>query len=49
MRSDDILAELERAVERARPVPLTTQVRIEREELLRLLAELREALAAERR
>jgi hypothetical protein len=49
MRSEEILAELERAVENARPVPLTNQVRLDGNEVRKLLAELREALAAERR
>jgi hypothetical protein len=49
MRSDDIAAELERAVEHARPVPLTSQVRIDADVFRKLLAELREALASERR
>jgi hypothetical protein len=49
MRSDVILAELERALENARPIPLTAQVRIDAEVFHKLLEELREALAAERR
>jgi len=49
MRSDDLLAELERSIENARPVPLTDQVRIDRKAFLELLEELRQALAAERR
>jgi hypothetical protein len=49
MRSDDLLAELERALENARPIPLTDQVRIDREDFRKLLDELRQALAAERR
>lgn len=48
MRSDDIVAELERALENALPVPLTNQVRIDRDAFQKLLEELREALAAER-
>jgi hypothetical protein len=49
MRSEEILAEIERAVDNARPVPLTNQVRLDGDEFRKLLAELREALAAERR
>jgi hypothetical protein len=49
MRSEDIVAELERALENARPVPLTNQVRLDGDAFRKLLVELREALAAERR
>jgi hypothetical protein len=49
MRSDDIVTELAQAVEDARPIPLTSQVRIDPDVFRKLLAELREALAAERR
>jgi hypothetical protein len=49
MRSDDIVAELERVLANARPVPLTNQVRVEPDVIRKLLEELREALAAERR
>ena len=46
--SQDIVADIEKLLSKARPVPLTNQVRLERDELEKLLAELRESLAVGR-
>jgi hypothetical protein len=43
-----IVVELERLVAHAKPVPLTDQVRLDRERLQALLAELRQALESGR-
>ena len=45
---DDVIEEIERFLEHAKPIPLTDQVRIDGDELRRLLQWLREALAEER-
>jgi hypothetical protein len=44
-RSQEILDELEQLLSRAKPVPLTDQVRVEGERARELLQQLREALA----
>jgi hypothetical protein len=48
VRADELLDEIAKELEKAKPVPLTNQVRIERDRLHELLRQLREALAAER-
>jgi hypothetical protein len=47
-RTDEAVDAVERFVLNAKPVPLTDQVRFDKRELWQLVAELREALAAER-
>jgi hypothetical protein len=47
-RTDEAVDAIERFVLNAKPVPLTDQVRFDKRELWRLVAELREALALER-
>ena len=49
MSADDVIQEIEQVLAHARPVPLTDQIRLNPDRLRDLLAELREALAAERR
>jgi hypothetical protein len=49
MRAEEIVDELERAIENARPIPLTNQVRIDPDAFRQLLEELRQALADGRR
>ena len=46
--SQDIVADIEKLLSKARPVPLTNQVRLERDKLEKLLQELRESLAVGR-
>jgi hypothetical protein len=46
--TDRVIEELEKSLANARPIPLTDQVRLNLKEAQRLIAELREALAAER-
>ncbi|MGI8726664.1 MAG: hypothetical protein ACR2K6_03170 [Solirubrobacterales bacterium] len=48
MSTDQILEELERELDNARPIPLTDQVRLDGDRLRKLLQQLREALASER-
>jgi hypothetical protein len=48
MRSDEVLDQLDRLLSEAKPVPLTDQVRVKKDEVRSLLQELREAVAAER-
>ena len=47
-RPEEIVDELERLIQNARPVPLTSQVRLESKQALKLIAELREALGYQR-
>jgi len=47
--TDAAVERVESLVRNARPVPLTDQVRLSLKEAKQLIAELREALAAERR
>jgi hypothetical protein len=47
-RTDEAVDAIEKFVLNAKPVPLTDQVRFDKRELWRLVAELREALALER-
>ena len=47
-RAEEIVAELEKQLDKAKPVPLTDQVRLERKRFQELLTELREALSAGR-
>ena len=49
MSADDVIQEIEQVLDHAKPVPLTDQIRLNPDRLRELLAELREALAAERR
>ncbi len=49
MQSDDVILKLEELLRHAKPVPLTDQVRLNPADVRELLAELREALEAERR
>ncbi len=49
MSPDDVIVEIERHLDHAKPIPLTDQVRIDPGEMRRLLEWLREALAEERR
>jgi hypothetical protein len=49
VQADDVILELEELLRRARPVPLTDQVRLRPDQVRELLARLREALEAERR
>jgi hypothetical protein len=44
----EIVEELDRVIAKARPVPLTDQVRVERERVTALLSELRQSLDAGR-
>jgi hypothetical protein len=44
----EILEELEKVMAKARPVPLTDQVRVERDRVTELLTELRQSLDAGR-
>ncbi len=44
-----MIEEIERFLDHAKPIPLTDQVRIDPDEMRRLLGWLREALAEERR
>lgn len=46
--SQDIVADIENLLSKARPVPLTNQVRLERDKMEKLLQELRESLAVGR-
>jgi hypothetical protein len=46
--ADEILAELEKFIAGAKPVPLTDQVRVEKDRVDALLAELRQSLDAGR-
>jgi hypothetical protein len=47
--TDAAIDGIEELLRNARPIPLTDQVRLDPDEAKRLLAELREALVAERR
>jgi hypothetical protein len=49
VRADDVILELEELIRHAKPIPLTDQVRLDPDEVRQLIAELREALEAERR
>jgi hypothetical protein len=49
LETNEVLERIEELLRNAKPVPLTGQVRLDAEQLRRLLAELREALGAERR
>jgi hypothetical protein len=49
VRADDVIDEIEQLLGHAKPEPLMDQVRLKPDRLRELLAELREALADERR
>ena len=49
LETNDVIERIEELLRNAKPVPLTGQVRLDPKQVRRLLAELREALGAERR